>query len=160
LLEARSRRGAIDHINQSHTGGGAALVSHTSSKELNYGTPKWCIMAETKRLVKVSVFYTKKAGVSDEEFHKLWSETYGPEAVALPIFQKHVLKYNQVSLSFFQLLCSIKITYAVHDFRDSVSPHFCLDWTTSIHCSSSAKVWMRVHQSDSSNSSSSLSWAF
>ncbi|CAM6128410.1 unnamed protein product [Calypogeia fissa] len=50
---------------------------------------------DSKRLVKVTVFIKKKPGITDEEFHRHWSENHGPLVRSMPIVKEKVLKYTQ-----------------------------------------------------------------
>jgi hypothetical protein len=54
---------------------------------------------ETKRVVKLSMFFHKKAGMSDEEFHGYWAEVHGPLLSSLRYFKEKIIKYNQVCLN-------------------------------------------------------------
>ena len=40
-------------------------------------------------------FYKRKPGLSVEEFHRLWSEEYGPLYSAIPEVKRHIRRYVQ-----------------------------------------------------------------
>lgn len=50
---------------------------------------------DSKRYVKLSVFFNTKSDLTDEEFHKYWSEEHGPLFSSLPIVKEKLVKYNQ-----------------------------------------------------------------
>lgn len=54
---------------------------------------------ESKRLVKLSVFFKKRADLTDEEFQRYWSDNHGPLFTSLACAQEKLVKYNQVGLT-------------------------------------------------------------
>ena len=46
--------------------------------------------------VCLMIFFYRKKGMSFEDFDKYWRETHAEVACALPIFQRNILKYEQV----------------------------------------------------------------
>ncbi|XXG96009.1 hypothetical protein Hte_002286 [Hypoxylon texense] len=46
-------------------------------------------------LVKITFFIKKKDGLSDEEFHKHWSENHAEIFLSVPIARQNIVKYSQ-----------------------------------------------------------------
>ncbi|CAM6121677.1 unnamed protein product [Calypogeia fissa] len=50
---------------------------------------------EMKRVVKATLYFVKRPDISDEEFHRYWSEDHGPLISGTKFFKERILKYNQ-----------------------------------------------------------------
>jgi uncharacterized protein (TIGR02118 family) len=46
-------------------------------------------------MVKVMVCIKRKAGMSEEEFHRYWKDVHGPLVAGVPEFMRYVRKYVQ-----------------------------------------------------------------
>jgi hypothetical protein len=55
-------------------------------------------MATRSNLVKVSIFMTRKEGVSEADFHRYWTERHS-EVVSERLQRNGVVRYSQVSAS-------------------------------------------------------------